>query len=381
MMPPIHGNTAKGFDSVRDAFADNFTGAHSCVEIGASFSAYRNGEPLVQLWGGHADGKRTREWTEHTVVNIFSATKGVVACCVAVLAGQGRLDFDATVASYWPEFAQGGKAKITVAQMLSHQGGLSGVRVPTSPDDLLNWNTMIKRLEMAEPLWVPGSTAGYHAITWGYLAGELVRRVAGKSVGTFLQEDITRPIGADVFIGLTSSTDHPIAEMLKATGAQTQTFAEMSEILQLTLGNPLIEAEVANDPRWQKAEVPAANGQGNAEGLARLYSAFATDGTFEGKRLLAAGAIAAATREMFHGVDINLGKTLGWAASGFFVRNEWNWFGPNSQAFGHSGWGGSLAFADPSVGLSVAYVPNQMDTNLQGDPRALRLINALYSCI
>jgi CubicO group peptidase (beta-lactamase class C family) len=169
--------------------------------------------------------------------------------------------------------------------------------------------------------------------------------------------------------------------MIKAQGVQNQTFSEMTEILKLTLGNPVIEAEVANEPRWQQAEVPAANGQGNAEGLARLYSAFATGGSFDGKTLLPAKAIAASTHEMFHGVDINMGKALGWAAGGFFVRNEWGWFGPNNTAFGHSGWGGSLGFADPKLGLSVGYVPNQMDTNLQGDPRSMRLVSALYSCV
>lgn len=381
MMPPIHGTVASGFDKVRDAFIDNFSGSHACLEVGTSFSAYRDGKQVVHLWGGHADQAQTRPWTEDTVVNIFSASKGVVACCVAILAGRGLLDFDAPVTAYWPEFGQSGKEKITVAQLLSHQGGLSGLRETTTITDLCNWNTMVDRLAAAEPLWEPGTAAGYHAITWGFLAGEIVRRVSGKSIGTFLRDEVAGPISADIFIGLKQDGGRPIAEMLKARGEQTQTFAEMTEILKLTLGNPLIEAEIANDRHWQAAEIPAANGQGNAEGLARLYSPFATDGTFEGTRLLPPSAITSATREMFYGVDINLGKALGWSASGFFVRNEWRWFGPNPEAFGHSGWGGSFGFADPKQGLSVAYVPNQMDTNLQGDPRALRLVNALYECL
>ncbi len=380
-MSEIHGTVVRGFEKVRDVFRDNFDGDHACRETGATFSAYVGGRSVVHLWGGHADKAKTVPWTEHTVVNMFSSTKGVAACCLAVLHGRGQLDYNAPVAKYWPEFAQNGKAKITVAQALSHQGGLSGLREPLTIADVCNWSTMVERLAAAAPLWEPGTAAGYHAVTWGFLAGEILRRIAGKSIGTFLREDVAGPIGADVFIGLTPSAAHPIAEMIKAQGEQSQTFAELSEILKLTLGNPVIEAEVANEPRWQQAEVPAANGQGNAEGLARLFSAFATGGAFEGRTLLPQAAIGEATREVFYGVDMNLGKEIGWGAGGFIVRNEWRWFGPNSEAFGHSGWGGSLGFADPKVGVSVGYVPNQMDINLQGDPRALRLISALYDCL
>lgn len=377
----IEGAVSKGFEGVKAAFADNFSNAQSCPEVGATFSAYREGKCVVHLWAGHADAAKSRTWTEHTVVNIFSATKGVAACCLAILNSQNRLDYDAPVARYWPEFARNDKGKITVAQALSHQGGLSGLREPTTIADVCNWETMVLKLAAAEPLWEPGTAAGYHAITWGFLAGEIVRRITGQSLGNFLREEVAGPLGADLFIGLKPTVRVPIAEMIKARGEQVQTFAEMSEILKLTLGNPVIEAEVANDPHWQQAEVPAANGQGNAEGLARLYAPFANGGEFEGKQILSQDAIAAATRVAFHGIDMNMGKSLGWGAGGFFVGNEWNWFGPNREAFGHSGWGGSLGFADPIARLSVGYVPNQMDVNLQGDPRSLRLIAALYRAL
>jgi CubicO group peptidase (beta-lactamase class C family) len=376
----IHGIVARGFEKVRDAFADNFDGAHECVEVGATFSAYHDGKSVVHLWGGYADQAKTKPWSEHTVVNMFSSTKGVAACCLAILNGRGLLNYNAPVAQYWPEFSQNGKERITVNQALSHQGGLSGLREPTTIADVCNWDTMVKKIADAQPLWEPGTAAGYHAITWGFLAGELVRRITGKSIGKFLHEELSAPLGLDLFIGLASDPSHPIAQMIKASGVQNQTFAEMSEILKLTLGNPTIEAEVANEQLWQQAEIPAANGQGNAEGLARIYSPFATDGTFEGRRVLPQSSIAESTREVFYGVDMNMGKALGWGAGGFFVRNEWRWFGPNSEAFGHSGWGGSLGFADPKARISVGYVPNQMDTNLQGDPRSMRLIAALYDC-
>jgi CubicO group peptidase (beta-lactamase class C family) len=325
---------------------------------------------------------RTEPWMEHTVVNMFSATKGVAAACIAVLNSRGLIDYDAKVTTYWPEFGQNGKENVTVAQMLAHQAGLSGLREPTTIADVCNVPELVRRLERAAPLWPPGSTSGYHAITWGHLAGELVRRVSGKSIGTFLRDELAGPMNADLFIGLRADNGkNPIAEMIRAPGEQTQTFAEISEILKLTLGNPVIEAEVANDPAWQQSEIPAANGQGNGEGLARLYAAFANGGSFEARNYVSRDAIANATRDQFHGVDINMGKKLGWAAGGFFTHNEWGWFGPNEDAFGHSGWGGSFGFADPKAHLGVGYVPNQMDTNLQGDPRGMRLVGALYGCV
>jgi len=380
--PGIHGTVRPGFEKVREAFIDNFSSRHACHETGATFSAYVRGEPVVHLWGGYADKARTRPWTEHTVVNMFSSTKGVAAACIAMLNARGVIDYDAKVTKYWPEFGQNGKENVTVSQMLSHKAGLSGLREPTTIDDVCNVAALVKKLERAEPLWEPGSKSGYHAITWGHLAGELVRRATGKSLGTFLREEFAGPIGADLFIGIKKDNGkNPIAEMIRASGEQTQTLAEMSEILKLTLGNPIIEAEVANEPRWQESEIPAANGQGNGEGLARLYSVFANGGTFQRKSYVAPDAIARATREVFRDVDMNLGKVIGWGAGGFFLNNDLHWYGPNDEAFGHSGWGGSYGFADPKAHVGVGYVPNQMDTNLQGDPRAMRLIEALYACL
>ncbi|HEY1710763.1 MAG TPA: serine hydrolase domain-containing protein [Rhizomicrobium sp.] len=380
--PEFHGAVKPGFEKVRTAFLDNFSPVYACHETGATFSAYIGGEQVVQLWGGFADKARTRPWTEHTVVNIFSSTKGIAASCIAMLNARGEIDYRAKVTKYWPEFGQNGKENVTVAQMLSHQSGLSGLREPTTIDDVCNVPVLVKKLEAAAPLWEPGTVSGYHAITWGHLAGELVRRVTGKSLGTFLREELAGPLGADLFIGLKKDNGkNPIAEMIRAPGEQTQTLAEMSEILKLTLGNPVIEAEIANEPRWQESEIPAANGQGNAEGLARLYSIFANGGRFGGKSYVTPESIANATREVFRDVDINLGKVIGWGAGGFFLNNDLHWYGPNDEAFGHSGWGGSYGFADPKAHVGVGYVPNQMDTNLQGDPRAMRLIEALYDCL
>ncbi len=379
--PAVHGAVKKGFEKVREAFIANFSADLPCHEVGATFAAYAKGEQVVSLWGGHADAARRVPWQEHTIVNVFSSTKGVAAACLAILHSRGLLDYAAPVAKYWPEFAANGKDKITVAEALSHRGGLSGLREPTTIEDVCNWPVMIRKIEAAAPLWTPGSTAGYHAITWGFISGEILRRIAGQSIGAFLESEAAKPLGADLVIGVKKSTPNPIADMIPPTGPETQTLAAMSEILKLTLGNPIIEAKVANEPRWRAAEIPAANGHGNAEGLARLYSAFANGGRFGGTQLLSPAAIAASTKEVFRGVDMNLGKVIGWSAGGFFLNNEFKWYGPHDEAFGHSGWGGSYGFADPVQQVGVGYVPNQMDTNLQGDPRAMRLISALYDCL
>jgi len=378
----LHGVVQPGFERVREAFQDNFSDRHACHEVGATFSAYVAGKAVVHLWGGHANKAKTKEWTEHTVVNMFSSTKGVAAACLALLNSRGQLDYEARVTDYWPQFGQKGKERITVSQLLSHKGGLSGLREPTTIDDVCNVPVLVQRLEAAEPLWEPGTISGYHAITWGHLAGELVRRISGKSIGAYLRDELAGPLGADLFIGLKKDNpNNPIAEMIRAPGVQTQTLAEMSEILKLTLGNPVIEAEVANEARWQESEIPAANGQGNGEGLARLYAMLANGGNFNGRAYMSSSAIARATKEVFRGVDMNLGKEIGWGAGGFFLNNDLKWYGPNDEAFGHSGWGGSYGFADPKANVGVGYVPNQMDTNLQGDPRAMRLIEALYACL
>jgi CubicO group peptidase (beta-lactamase class C family) len=265
--------------------------------------------------------------------------------------------------------------------VLSHRAGLSGVRAPLTPADIYDWPKMTTVLAEAEPLWEPGSTAGYHAITWGFLVGELVRRVTGHSIGQFLSKEIAGPLRADFAIGIDDNLANPIADLIPPKGPPAQTLAEPSEILRLTLGNPTIEAHRANDRDWRKAEIPAANGHGNAEGLARIYGALANGGRLDDFTLMTSATIRRATREVFRGVDMNLGTETRWSLGGFYLNNIARWYGPNDESFGHSGWGGSSGYADPKAKLGVGYVANQMDTNLQGDPRSTRLIAAIYDCL
>lgn len=380
MSVEIQGTVAPGFEQVAEAFGANFDAAQPVPDIGASFAVIRDDEVVVDLWAGHADPGRTRPWSRGTMANVFSTTKGLAAACVARLVSDGRLDYAAPVARYWPEFGQAGKGAVTVGQALAHQAGVSGLRVPTSVDDLFDWGLMADRIARAEPLWAPGSTSGYHAITWGYIAGELIRRVDGRSIGRFLREELAGPLDADVFIGLPEAEDHRYAEIAKPPAEQTQTLAEMSEILSLTLGNPVIEGEAPNRREWRAAEIPAAGGIANALGLARMYAPLANGGASGGRTYYTPEAIAQATDVRFSGVDMNLGVPVRWGA-GFFGNNDARWYGPHDAAFGHSGWGGSTGFFDPVERLAVGFAMNQMDANLNGDPRTIRLIGALYGCL
>lgn len=376
----VHGSVAPGFEPVAEAFRANFNPAEPVPDIGASFAVVRDDETVVDLWAGHADPGLTRPWRAETVTNVFSTTKGVAAACLARLASLGRLDYEAPVARYWPEFAQAGKGTVTVAQALAHQAGVSGLRAPTSVEDLFDWELMVDRIARAEPLWPPGSTSGYHAITWGFIAGELVRRIDGRSIGTFLREELAGPLGADVFIGLPPSEDDRYAVIARPPAEQTQTLAEASEILALTLGNPVIEGDAPNERAWRAAEIPAAGGMANALGLARFYAPLANGGASRGRSYFTPEAIARATEVRFAGVDMNLGVAVRWGA-GFFGNNAARWYGPSDMAFGHSGWGGSTGFFDPEQRLAVGFAMNQMDANLNGDPRTIRLVGALYDCL
>lgn len=378
--PTVHGYVAPGFEGVRDAFEANFNPALATPETGATVAAFHRGKLVVDLYGGFVDKARKRAWARDTIVNVYSTTKGVAAACTTLLEGRGQIEYKAPIARYWPEFAANGKDKISVETMLSHQAGLSGVRTKLTLEDLFDHDKVARILAAAEPLWPPGTQAGYHAITWGFLVNELIRRVDGRTIGRFLREEWGDPLQSDVFIGLPESEDRRVAEMIAPLGEPTQSLAEPSELLKLTLLNPMIEPEVPNRRDWRAAELPSMNATANALGLARLFAPFASDGMFENRRLLPVGTVARAARHRWDGVDVNIGIRVRWGA-GFYGNNDFRWYGPNDGAFGHSGWGGSCAFADPVNELAVAYAPNQMDANLHGDPRSIRLVDAIYAGI
>ena len=381
-MSAIRGECASRFGAVRETFAKNLAAGR---EVGASFAATLDGELVIDLWGGHADAARSRPWQRDTIVNVFSTTKAMAALCLHMLADRGRLDLDAPVARYWPEFAHGGKQALPVHWLLSHRAGLAALRSPLPTEALFDWRRMTEALAAERPWWEPGSRSGYHAMTYGFLVGEVLRRIDGRTLGAFFREEVARPLGADFWIGLPSSEDARVAEMvppsaeaLAAAGTAAQPASD--SLLAKVMGNPPLAPTAANLPAWRRAEIPAANGHGNARSVARVMAALACGGTLGGVRLLSAEALARATAEQCFGDDLVLGVPMRWG-QGFMLASDSLPLGPSRRAFGHGGWGGSLGVADPDAHVSWAYVMNQMSAGTLGDTRAFELAQALYASL
>lgn len=377
----IHGTCAPRFAGVREAFAANFAAGR---EVGATFAATLGGEPVVDLWAGDADAARGRPWQRDTIVNVFSTTKAATALCAHLLIDRGQLDPDAPVARYWPEFAAHGKQAITPRQILSHTAGLAALRPRLTVEAFYDWPAMTTALADERPWWEPGSASGYHALTYGYLVGELVRRVDGRSLGAFLREEVARPLGADFHIGLPASEDQRVAEMIPPTAAESAASGAPppapDSLAAAVLGNPPLRPEVANRPAWRRAEIPAANGHGNARSVARLMAVLAGGGALDGVRLLSRATIERAIEEQIYGTDLVLGFPIRWGL-GFMLNSPTLPVSPNPRTFGHGGWGGSLGFADLDAGASWAYVMNKMTPGTAGDNRAFPIIQAFYAAL
>jgi CubicO group peptidase (beta-lactamase class C family) len=388
-MTDIGGTTAPGFERVRDAFEANFAKG---LEIGASFSAYHRGQKVVDLWGGVADVATDRPWDEHTMALVFSTTKGATAVCANKLAQEGKLDVDAPVADYWPEFAQGGKADIPVKFLLSHQAGLAWVDGEMSLEEALSWDPVVDALARQVPHYAPGSQHGYHATTYGWLVGEVVRRVTGKSVGTYFHDEIAAPLGLDFWIGLPASEESRVAPLVggladPALASDPEVRALINDIMgpDTVLGKALFAPggalsgpDVWNSRALHAAEIPAAGGIGDARSLARMYSACI--GSVDGVRLLDEDQLRRATTQLTTGpntvlLDMDIQFGLGFMLHSTLIELG----GPRS--FGHFGAGGSVGWADPDAELAFGYVMNRMDMGLAGDVRSYELMNACFDVV
>ncbi|MEZ6023389.1 MAG: serine hydrolase domain-containing protein [Hyphomonadaceae bacterium] len=365
------GFVAPGFERVRDAF-----NAGLAEELGAGFAAVRKGEVIVDLYGGWADRAKTRPWVRDTIVPVYSTTKGVSSIVMAWLVDKGLLDYEARVADLWPAFGVHGKDKLTVAEALSHQAGVPGFLEPIDPDLWLDPPACAAATAALEPLWPPGSGSGYHPLTWGYIVGEICLRTAERSLGTILREEICQPLGIDFHIGLPQSQHARCPEMKKPSRGGD--FGEITPPRRAAFFSKWA-APVRGSTRWREIEIPSANGHGTALAVARLYEVFANGGIIDGTQVLSASAFAALTAPRAHGPDRVLPFTVDWRTG--IMANTNAHYGPNPEAFGHSGSGGSCGFGDPVEGVAAAYVMNAQSHYIAGDPRALRLIDALYSCL
>jgi CubicO group peptidase (beta-lactamase class C family) len=375
----IEGAVAAGFEGVREAFASNFTRGDAYEEVGAALCVFQAGRCVVDIWGGHRDSARAQPWTRDTLINVWSTTKGITALAVALLVDRKQLAYSDPVARHWPAFAAQGKGEITVAQLLSHQGGLPGFATPTTVEDFYDWKRVTARLAAQAPMWEPGTKNSYHAMTYGFLAGELIRRLTGKSVGQFVRDEIAGPLAAEFFIGLGGDYEPRVAEMIKPSGAVDMAALNLPPEAIAALTNPGVEAERPNSRAWRAAEVPAANGHATALGLARIYGAVANGGALDGARLLSADTISRMSEVQTRRTDLMLGFEPCWAMG--FATNKIGVYGPNARAFGHSGWGGSFGCADVQAKVGIGYVMNRMGADLVGDPRSKVLCDAVYAAL
>ena len=384
--PEIHGQTDSRFQRVKDAFAANFENTN---EVGAAVAVTWDNRPVVDLWGGYADRGRTKPWERDTLVNVWSTTKGPASMCLHRLVDQGRLDLDATVARYWPEFAQAGKDKIPVSYLLTHKAGLPAVRAKIPGETLYDWEAMTTILAAHEPWWQPGTRHGYHAFTFGYLIGEVVRRAIGKSLGTYMREEIAQPLGLDFHIGLDARHDGRVAQMIGADPAPpgepnlfTEAFKDPESISAKALSNPasLMQVKTINTREWRGAEIAAANGHSTARALARLYGSLACGGEVDGVRVLSAEGIRRCYTEQANGQDAVLLHPTRFSL-GFMLPQPNMAHARNPRTFGHSGAGGSLSFADPDTRIGFSYVMNKMRNDANLDTRAAALVDALYACL
>ncbi|HZR12613.1 MAG TPA: serine hydrolase domain-containing protein [Acidimicrobiia bacterium] len=386
---PIDGFTEPGFEQVRDAFAKNFEAGR---EIGAAFCAYHRGRPVVDLWGGETNVRTHAPWERDTMVVVFSTTKGAAAVCANKLAQENRLDVTAPVVEYWPDFGTAGKTGITVEQLLSHQAGLAWVDAPLTLDEALAWEPMIHALEDQAPAWEPGTAHGYHAVTFGYLVGEVVRRVTGRTIGTYFRDEVARPLGLDFWIGLPEQHEARVARLYggilgeASTSPGEEARSSMADVLgpdsmtvkALSAGGSFSGDGIFNTRAMHAAEVPAAAGIADARSVARMYAACIGD--VDGVRLLTDAQLRDATTQRTSGpnivlMDLDLQFGLGFILPSSLIQLG----GPRS--FGHFGAGGSAGWADPDAQLAFGYVMNRMELGLAGDQRSYTLVNACYDAL
>jgi CubicO group peptidase (beta-lactamase class C family) len=389
MGAPLSGTCEPAFARVRDAFAACFEprADGGVSDLGAAVALYVDGRAVVDLWGGWADPARTRPWQRDTIVCVFSCTKGMAALCAHLLADRGRLDLDAPVARYWPEFAAAGKGAITLRQLLSHQAGLPTLRQPLAPGGIYDWEAVVRALAAEAPHWPPGSAHGYHTLSFGHLVGEVVRRVDGRDLGRFFREEVAQPLGADFLIGFGPEHDARTAELaLPPEGSQLGAVAraalsvEAARIARYDDPHLLVPA-IVNTRVWRAAQIPGGNGHANARALARVYAALARGGELDGVRLLSPEAIARASESQVLGKDRTIGIenefALGFHKNGGSPLMR---LGNAPSAFSHGGAYGSIGMADPAAKLGFGYVMNQCGEPL-GDRRGPSLLEAVYACL
>ena len=370
----IKGSFDEKFASARDLFEQNFA-KHG--DVGASFAVTVEGEFVVDIWGGHRDAAGTEPWEEDTIVNVYSTTKTMAALSALVLADRGEIDFYAPASKYWPEFAQNGKEKIEVRHFMSHTAGLSGLDEQMSGDALYDWDNVVRALAEQAPWWEPGTASGYHAMTQGHLIGEVVRRVTGKSIGQFFADEIAGPLGADFHIGTPEVHWPRIGELIPPDEQPGGDTLDSDSVAAKTFRSPAPDAAESKTAGWRLAEIPAANGHGNARSVVRAQTPIANDGTAFGVELLSKEGVNRVFDEQIYGQDLVLGVPMRFGM-GYGLNGKEIPMGPNEHIAYWGGWGGSTIVVDADARLCVSYVMNRMLPSVLGDPRGYNLLQEIY---
>jgi CubicO group peptidase (beta-lactamase class C family) len=373
MMAPIHGFCDPRFEAVKAAFQGNFT---KYADVGASVAVTYEGEFVVDLWGGYLDQEGKEPWREDTIVNVWSSTKPMAAMCMLLLADRGEVDLHAPASRYWPEFAQNGKAGVEVRHFLSHSAGLSGMDEPVKGDALYDWDWMTNALARQAPWWAPGRQSGYHAITQGHLIGEIVRRVTGQTIGNFFRQEIAEPLGADFHIGTPESAEPRVSNLIPPPKAIPT--ANDGSISSRTFANPRADVAATRTRAWRAAEIPAANGHGNARSIVRAQTHMANGGSAFGKTIMSEAGVRRIFEKQTDGEDLVLGTPLVFGM-GYGLSTRDFPLGPNDNIAYWGGYGGSTVVVDQDARLCVSYVMNRMEGGLLGDRRGFRLLQAAYA--
>ena len=401
----VSGHCDEKFDEARELFSQSI---ESGYELGAAIAIEIEGEKVLDLWGGVDSALEGTKWQKDTIVNVFSTTKGMAAICLLQLVEQGKLDLDLPVSNYWPEFAQEEKESIPVRYLLCHKSGLCGVRKPLDQGAFCNWELICNELASQKPLWEPGTAHGYHAITYGHLVGEVLRRIDGRTIGNYFKEEIAEPLNLDFWIGLPDSEFSRVTNMNPSKPGPMQflfplilklprvlvpgpmkfllDFGDTETPTGAAFSNPPMQMDPekgmeANTKKWRNAEIPAANGHGTARAIAKIYGVLANGGSRDGVHVLKPETIEMARQTQSDGRDLVLGGIHSRFGLGFMLGTEHINMGPSEGSFGHGGAGGSLGFADPDNKVSLGFVMNQMHPGITAWKTATDVADLVYSNI
>ena len=374
-MREIQGTFDERFAAVADVLRANL---ESGADVGASVAVTVGGRFVVDIWGGYADSAAATPWERDTITNVWSSTKTMTALSALLLVDHGELDLDSPVARYWPEFAAAGKEGVLVRHLLGHTAGLPGWSETIDESVLFDWEKATSLLARQATWWEPGTQSGYHAISQGYLVGEVVRRVSGQSLGAFFRHELAEPLGADFHIGLGREHDHRVSNVIPPPPLDLG--IDPSSIGARALGNPALRAEIAWLDAWRRCESPAANGHGNARSVATVQSVLACGGAVGGRRFLSEATCHRVFEQQARGVDLVLGVPVR-LGIGYGLNSEETPLGPNPRTCFWGGWGGSIVIVDLDAQVCITYMMNKMGLGTVGDERGQGIVAAAYGAL